>query len=175
MPEPNSKKELQAFLGIINYLGKFSPGTADVCDPLYKLTSSKVTWMWNTSYQSLFNKVKLLIKSHMCMEFYDDTKPLYQETDTSGVGLDAALLQTQEGTTCHIDMVPDNTILHPIAFASKCLTGTECRYSNTEREALGILQGLEKFYHYCFTRKVHIITNHILLVAIFKEGIAMLS
>ena len=34
------KKEL-AFLGIINYLGKFSPGTADVCDPLHKLTSSR--------------------------------------------------------------------------------------------------------------------------------------
>ena len=30
---PNNKKELQAFLGIINYLGKFSSGAADVCDP----------------------------------------------------------------------------------------------------------------------------------------------
>ena len=30
MPLSNNKKELQAFLGIINYLGKFSPGTADV-------------------------------------------------------------------------------------------------------------------------------------------------
>ena len=44
MPAPNNKKELQAFLGIINYLGKFSPGTANVCAPLCKLTSSKVTW-----------------------------------------------------------------------------------------------------------------------------------
>ena len=34
MPAPKNKKELQAFLGIINYLGKFSPGTTDVCDPL---------------------------------------------------------------------------------------------------------------------------------------------
>ena len=34
MPASKNKKELQAFLGIINYLGKFSPGTADVCDPL---------------------------------------------------------------------------------------------------------------------------------------------
>ena len=30
MPVPKNKKELQAFLGIINYLGKFSPGTAEV-------------------------------------------------------------------------------------------------------------------------------------------------
>ena len=50
MPPPNNKRELQAFLGIINYLGKFSPGTAAVCDPLQKLTSSRVAWTWNTSY-----------------------------------------------------------------------------------------------------------------------------
>ena len=43
MPAPKNKKELQAFYGIINYLGKFSPGTAEVCEPLQKLTSSKMT------------------------------------------------------------------------------------------------------------------------------------
>ena len=34
MPVPKNKKELQAFLGIINYLGKFSPGMVEVCEPL---------------------------------------------------------------------------------------------------------------------------------------------
>ena len=59
---PNNKKELQAFLGIINY----------VCDPLCKLSSNKVIWTWNASYQAFFNKTKLLIKSDMCMKFYDE-------------------------------------------------------------------------------------------------------
>ena len=172
---PNNKKELQAFLGIINYLGKFSPGAADVCDPLHSLTSSKVTWTWNASYQSLFNKAKLLIKSYMCMKFYDDTEPLYLETDVFRVGLGAALLQTWEGTTCQKDTVPDNTILHPIAFASKCLTGAEHRYSNIERKALGILHGLKKFHHYCFASEVHVITDHKSLVSIFKKDVATLS
>ena len=44
MPAPKNEKELQAFLGIINYLGKFSPDTAEVCKLLHKLTSSKMTW-----------------------------------------------------------------------------------------------------------------------------------
>ena len=94
MPAPNNKRELQAFLGIINFMGKFLPGTAAVCDPLQKATSSKAMWTWNESYQSLFAKAKLLIKSDMCLKFYDDTKPLYLETDASGVGLGAALLDT---------------------------------------------------------------------------------
>ena len=54
----------------------------------------------------------------MCMKFYDDTI-FHLETDMSGVGLGTALLQTGDGTKCQKDMVLDNTILHPIAFASK--------------------------------------------------------
>ena len=48
---------------------------------------------------------------------------------------------------------PDHAALHPIAFNSKSLTCAETQYSNTERGALGILYGLEKFHHYCFANK----------------------
>ena len=105
----------------------------------------------------------------MCMKFYDDTKPLYLETDASRVGLGVALLQMHKGPASQKDIVPDNTILHPTAFASKTLTGAEHRYSNIKREALGILHGLEKFHHYCFSREVLVITNHKPIVAIFKK------
>ena len=93
---PKSKKEPQAFLGIINYLSKFSPDTSEVCEPLRKLTSSKAMWIWDATYQQRFEKAKSLIKVEMCMEFYDDSKPLYLETDASGVGPRAALLQLRD-------------------------------------------------------------------------------
>ena len=131
--------------------------------------------MWNVSYQQLFTKAKLLIQADVCMKFYNDTKLLYLETDASGVGLGATLLQLCNNTMCQKDMAPDNTILHPIAFASKSLTGAECRYSNIEREALGILHSLEKFHHYCFGREVIVITDHKPLVAILKKDVATLS
>ena len=38
---PNNKREFQAFMGAINYLSKFSPSMATVCEALHKLTSSK--------------------------------------------------------------------------------------------------------------------------------------
>ena len=103
------------------------------------------------------------------MKFYDDTKLLYLETDASGVGLGATLLQLCDNATCQKDIAPDNTILHPIAFASKILTGVEHRYSNIKREVLGIQHGLEKFHHYCFGREVIVITGHKPPVAIFKK------
>ena len=69
MSPPKIKKELQAFLGIIDYLGKFSPTTANVCEPLQNLMSSQKLWTWNRSYQALFNKAKSLIRDDVCMRF----------------------------------------------------------------------------------------------------------
>ena len=76
-----------------------------MCDPFQKLTSSRAVWMWNASYQALYNKTKALIKDDVCMRFYDETKPLYLKVEASGIGL--------------------GTIPRPIAFASKSLT--QCR------------------------------------------------
>ena len=111
----------------------------------------------------------------MCMKFYDDNKLLYLKTDASVISLGAALLQLKDITTCQTHMVPDNRILCPITFASKSLMGVECRYSNIECKALGILHGLEKFHHYCFSREVLIITDNNPLVSMFKEDVATLS
>ena len=57
-------------------------------------------------------------------------------------------------------MASDNSILKAIKFASKSLSSAEKRYSNIEREAIGILHGLKKFHHYCFTTEVSMITDH---------------
>ena len=59
------------------------------------------------------------------MKFYDETKPLYIETDVSGVGLGATLLQTRSNTGCSKDEATDNSILRPIAFTSKSLLKVE--------------------------------------------------
>ena len=114
MPPPKTKKELQAFLGIINYLSRFSASTASACESLRQLTLSKVEWMWNASYQKLFDKAKWIIKENECMKFYDETQPLYLETDASGVRLGATLLQTRSSVSSQRDKVPNNSILRCI-------------------------------------------------------------
>ena len=175
MPPPNNKKELLAFLGIFNNLGKFSPRTVAVCKPLHKLTSSKVVWTWNTSYQAIYDKVKWLIKANACMKFNNENKPFYLETDASRQGLVTALQQMGDGATYQRDTAPDNITLWLVVFASKSLISAEYRYCNIEREALGILHGLEKFHHNCFARDITVINDHKPLVAIFKKDVAMLS
>ena len=96
---PKSKKVLQAFLGIINYLGKFFLSTFEVYEPVRQLTSVKAEWTWNASYQTLFGRSKAIVKGDTCMKFHDETRPLYLVIDACDVGLGASLLQTRDSKT----------------------------------------------------------------------------
>ena len=44
MPHLKSKNQLQRFLGIMNYVSKFSPATAEVCESLWWLISVNKEW-----------------------------------------------------------------------------------------------------------------------------------
>ena len=60
----------------------------------------------------------------------------------------------------------------PIAFASKSLTDAESRYSNIERELLGVLYGLEHFHYYVYGQHVAAHTDHKPLQAIASKNLA---
>ena len=66
---PRTKKELQAFLGIINYLSEFSPSMADICESLRKLTLAGTKWNWDAKYQNIFDRAKSIIKEDACLNF----------------------------------------------------------------------------------------------------------
>ena len=58
--------------------------------------------------------------------------------------------------------------LKSIAFASKSLSEAETRYSNIERELLGVVFTVEHFNHYIFANKIHIISDHKPLQPLFN-------
>ena len=88
------------------------------------------------------------------MPYYDPKKPLTLQVDASGRGLRCALIQ-ENG---------------PVAYAGKSLIGAETRYSNIERELLGIVYSLERFHEYVYGRHVTIETDHKPLVSIYIYG-----
>ena len=103
------------------------------------------------------------------MKFYDETKALYMEMEPSGVGLGAVLPQIRSSTRCPRDEPPNKSILRSISFASKNLSSAEKRYSNIEREALGILYRLKKILPLLLCKRGEYNTDHKPLVAIFKK------
>ena len=70
------------------------------------------------------------------MKFYDADRLLYLETDISGIGLGAGLLQVMDGMNCRQEKIPDNAILQPIAFTSKTLSSAEWHDRNIECEII---------------------------------------
>ena len=76
---------------------------------------------------------------------------------------------------CVHDETPDNAKLCLTAIVSKGLSSAEQHYCNIKDEALGILQGLEKFHHYCFVKEGCNITDSKPLVAILSKDVATLS
>ena len=70
------KKGLQSFLGIMNYLSKYSLAISDICEHLWWLTSVKSDWMWSRMYQIFYERTKALVKKDACMKFHDEKNPL---------------------------------------------------------------------------------------------------
>jgi hypothetical protein len=54
---PCIKKELQLFLGFVNYYRRFIKGYSDIVKPLMTLTG-KTPWTWKEEEQKDFNKLK---------------------------------------------------------------------------------------------------------------------
>ena len=107
MPPPDSKLQLQHFLGMVTYLSPFIPSLSTHTAPLRELL--KKEFMWNPTYQEAFNQIKKLVCKGTTLWYFDVQKPITVQVDASKKGLGAALLQ--EGC--------------PVAFASTALTPTE--------------------------------------------------
>ena len=55
---PTSKKQVQSFIGMINYLSKFSAGLSEIAEPIRELSKDKVPFNWGLEHQSAFTQMK---------------------------------------------------------------------------------------------------------------------
>ena len=122
-------------------------------------------------HQHAFDQIKLHVSNDVKLQFYDANKLLYIEVDTSKKGIGAVMLQGDSivPSTVKSDEILMN--LRPISYASKTLSSTKSNYSNIEHELLGLLFTLMHFKHFTYGRLVHVITDHKLLVSLFRKSL----
>ncbi|XP_038063208.1 uncharacterized protein K02A2.6-like [Patiria miniata] len=151
---PKNAKEVKSFLGLASYVSRFIPNYATVTNPLRALTHQDSKWKWEQEEISSFNELKSILTNTNVMVYFDPRKPTDIIVDASPVGLGAMLSQ-------------DGKI---VSYASRTLSDVESRYSQTEREMLGVVWAVERFHLYVFGAHFRIITDHKPLLGIFKSS-----
>ena len=134
MPSPTSKKEVQSFIGMINYLTKFSPRFTELAEPIRELVKEKVPFNWGPEHQAAFTMLKKEIVRAPVLAYCNPWKETVLQTDTSTKGLGTCLLQDKK----------------PIYFASKVLTKTQRGYIAIENKLLAVAWAVEKFHHFLY-------------------------
>ena len=117
MPLPKSKADLQRFIGMVNYLGKFVPNLSQITAPLRDMLKKDTIFDLQQPQLNAIQKLKQLITSPPYLKFYNPNLPTRLKPDASSEGL-GALLEQNHGS-------PDCEQWFSIAYASRALLAYE--------------------------------------------------
>ena len=112
-PLPKNRKELQQFLGFVNYHRSFVQGMAGMCAPLYELTGQKAEWKWTEKHTQAIERLKRVKTSPPVLGFPNSSDTFIMDKDASDCVIGAALSQLQAGKE------------QPISYASKALNSKQ--------------------------------------------------
>lgn len=111
------------------------------------------------SMEDSFIKLNEQLSKEVCLHLQKCNEKFILETDASGTGLGACLLQkNNEGN------------IVPIRRASRKLTNAEQNYGTAEKEFLDVVWEIEYFEHQLRGRRFSLITVHIALEAFKNKG-----
>lgn len=130
-PQPTDVKQLRGFLGLAGYYRRFVKNFGKIAKPLTELLK-KDSFMWTEAATEAFEALKFALTSSPVLALPDFSKTFVVETDASGKGIGAVLMQDK----------------HPLAFISKALGPRQLGMSIYERELLAVVYAIQKWGTY---------------------------
>ena len=144
-------KEVQSFLGFVNFYRKFICDFSDVARPLYALTRKTQRWVWGLAEQEAFDALKKAVTSAPVLTFPSQSGRFRLECDASNFATGAVLSQAQA-----------DGAYQPVAFMSKGFSDAERNYQIHDKEMLAIMRALDEWRHFLegTAEKFEILTDH---------------
>lgn len=155
---PETKEEVRSFLGLVTFVGRFIPDLSTLNEPLRRLIRKDKTFSWGEEQQAAFVKIKEWMTDINSLKFFDKDLKTRLIADASPVGVGCVLIQFY------------NEEPRVIGYAAKSLTDIEMRYCQTEREALSLVWGVERFSHYLLGMEFELETDHKALEFLFGDS-----
>ena len=99
LPQPTTIKELQAFLGAVNFYRRFIPAAAKILLPLIAVLKGGrkggELLLWSTPMLEAFKAIKTALLQSVCLAFPRDNAELSLATDASATHIGAVLQQLE--------------------------------------------------------------------------------
>jgi hypothetical protein len=134
-PTPRTKKDVQQFLGFVNFYRRFIRNFARLATPLNRLCGS-VPWIWTPTENDAFLALCKAASEGPILCLPIDNAPFRVEADSSGYATGAVLSQLQDSHW------------RPVAYYSKGLNDVERNYDIHDRELLSIMRALADWRRY---------------------------
>lgn len=153
-PLPKTLKQLQRFLGMINFYHRFIPNLANTLAPLHEFVTklqtqkNKTISSWNKICEESFENARKLLAETTMLFHPSENGTRAITTDASGTAVGAVLEQLNNG------------VWQPIAYFSKKLSATQKMYSTFDRELLAIYLSIQHFRHFLEGYDFTIFTDH---------------
>ena len=131
-PVPRSVKDVQNFLGLVNYYRQFVKNFTRVAKFLHKMTRKDVKWNWGERQQSVFEELKKRFITELVLVTLDLDKKIRVEVDMPNFAIEEVLL-----------MKCKDKKWRSVAYISKLLNEAERNYKIHDKEILVIIRYLE--------------------------------
>ena len=146
-PIPRCRKEVEAFLGFVNYHREHIIGFAGTAQPLYQITG-KGDFHRDEEQQLAFESLKECMTSTPVLAYPNANEPFILDTDASNFAVGAELIQIQGGRE------------RVIGYDSMILDKCQRKYCTTRKELLAVVVFTRRYRHYLLGRPFHLRTDH---------------
>ena len=150
-PRPITRKRLQRFMGIVNFLRIFCHNLTVIAGPLSELQGETKRFKWTELHEESFNQYKEIIQSNRVLKpiNHESGEPIYLITDAS-----------QSGIAGWIGQYNSTGKIRPAEFHSRKFNPTQFHWPTIQKELLAIYNSIKHFQNILSGHFVVVLIDH---------------